>query len=170
MAHAPTRGCRRLAEAADLAAVHAIHNHPSVTPYLTYEPMDAATFAPLFDEMVASRNFWLWVVDGDVAGFYRTTRLPGRVSHVVMLGTLAVAPDRHGQGIGRAMLNDAINHCRAAGVRRLELYAESDNAAALAFYQRMGFVIEGTLRGYYRRADDAEDIDEHVLGLLIGPD
>lgn len=158
---------RRPPRPADLEPVFAIYSHPSVVPYLTYEPMDLATFRPIFDELVESRCFWIWEHAGHIGGFYKATRYPGRVSHVLQLGTLAVDPHRHGRGIGRAMIEDALGHFRAEGVRRVELYAESDNAQALAFYARLGFTIEGTLRDFYKRADEAHYVDEHVLGLLL---
>lgn len=158
---------RRLATAADRDAVFAIYSHPEVTPYLTYEPMAADDFGPVYDELLASGSFHVWVVDGEVAGFYRTTRYPGRVSHVVLLGTLAVDPRRHGQGIAGAMLHDAIARLRAEGVRRIELHAEADNPRALRFYARLGFVHEGTLRQFYKRAHQAHFVDEWVMGLLL---
>ena len=92
---------------------------------------------------------------------------PGRVGHVALLGTLAVDPRRHGQGIGRAMVADAIERLRADGIRRIELYAESDNTQALRFYRQLGFVHEGTLRDFYKRADQAHYVDEYVMGLLL---
>lgn len=161
---------RRLAQPADLPQVHAIYAHPRVVPYLTYEPMDLHAFGPIFDELLASGCFWVWPLDGRIAGFYRATRYPGRVSHVVQLGTLAVDPGLHGRGIGRAMIEDALGHFRAEGARRVELYAESDNTQALAFYRRLGFVHEGTLRAFYKRAHEAHYVDEVVLGLLLGDD
>lgn len=159
---------RRLATPADRDAVFAIYSHPEVTPYLTYEPMSLADFVPVYDELLASGHFHVWTVDGgEVAGFYRTTRYPGRVSHVVLLGTVAVDPRRHGQGIAGAMLADAIARLRAEGVRRVELYAEADNPRALRFYGKLGFVHEGTLRQFYKRADQAHYVDEWVMGLLL---
>jgi putative acetyltransferase len=158
---------RRLARPEDLEPVFAIYSHPKVVPYLTYEPMDLASFVPIFEELVRSGCFWIWELEGEIAGFYRATRYPGRVNHVLMLGTLAVDPRRHGQGVGRAMIDDALRHFRADGIRRVELYAESDNDQALAFYRRLGFVVEGTLRDFYKRADQVHYVDEHVLGLLL---
>jgi len=49
----------------------------------------------------------------------------------------------------------------------VELYAESDNELALAFYKRLGFVHEGTLRAFYKRAHEAHHVDEYALGLLF---
>lgn len=117
------------------------------------------------DERLLSGN--VWEVDETVAGFYKATRYPGRVQHVALLGTLAVDPRRHGQGVGHAMLTDAIERLKADCVKRIELYAESDNAQALRFYGKLGFAHEGTLRQFYKRADEAHYVDEYVLGLLV---
>lgn len=160
---------RRLAKAEDKARVHAIHSHPQVAPFLTYEPMSLQDFGPIYDEMLASGAFFVWTVAGQLAGFYRVTRYPGRAHHVALLRTLAVDPDAQGRGIGQAMVADALVHLRADGIRRVELYAESDNARALRFYAKLGFVEEGRLRGFYRRAGESRDVDEVVMGLLLGP-
>lgn len=158
---------RRLAQPEDQARVHAIHSHPQVSPFLTYEPMPLQDFGPVYDEMLASGAFYVWTVAGRIAGFYRITRYPGRASHVALLRTLAVDPDAQGQGIAQAMVADALLHLRADGIRRVELYAESDNARALRFYEKLGFQQEGRLRGFYRRAHESQDVDEIVMGLLL---
>ena len=145
---------RRPATPADLAAVHAIYMHPEVVPFLTHEPMPLDDFRPVFDELLASGCFFVWEVSGQVAGFYRAVRYPGRARHVALLGTLAVDPRHHGRGVGRAMIED---------------FAESDNPRALRFYQSLSFVHEGTLRGFYKRAAQAHYVDEWVLGLWMGP-
>lgn len=158
---------RRLAQPVDIEPVFSIYSHPAVVRYLTYEPMDLDAFAPIFQELVRSGSFWVWEVDGRIAGFYKATRLPGRVHHVVQLGTLAVDPEIHGRGLGRAMVVDAIQHFRNEWIRRVELFAESDNLVALAFYKRLGFVHEGTLKDFYKRAHENHYVDEHVLGMLL---
>lgn len=159
---------RRNADSNDLERVFSIYSHPEVTPYLTYEPMSIEAFDPIFKELVDSGCFWVWEVDGNIAGFYKAARYPGRVNHVALLGTLAVDPGLHGRGIAKAMLDDAILRLRSEGIRRVELFAESDNAKALAFYKKLGFVHEGTLREFYKRAGDPHYVDEYVLGLLLG--
>jgi len=158
---------RRLAAHPDIDRVFAIYSHEQVVPYLTYEPMGRHDFESVFQDLLNSHCFHVWELDGEIAGFYKATRYPGRVRHVALLGTLAVDPRHHGRGVGHAMLLDAIEWLRADGVRRVELYAESDNAQALRFYQRLGFVHEGTLRDFYKRAHESHYVDEHVLGLLL---
>jgi GNAT superfamily N-acetyltransferase len=131
---------RRLATPKDIEAVHAIYSHDDVLPFLTYERMSLLAFAPIYQELLDSGCFHVWEVkdeeDGTggtaIAGFYRAVRYPGRASHVALLGTLAVDPRRHGQGVAQAMIADALARLKADGVRRVELYAESDNVRGLA--------------------------------------
>ena len=52
---------------------------------------------------------------------------------------LFVDPERMGQGIGRALVLDLIAIARGHGVGRVEVTA---NQHALAFYERVGFVVE----------------------------
>jgi putative acetyltransferase len=65
------------------------------------------------------------------------------------------------------MVSDGIARLVAEGVKRIELYVESDNAPGLRFYEKLGFEREGTLRKFYKRAGEAHCIDDHLLALLI---
>ena len=158
---------RRLATHQDLEAVFSIYMHEKVVPFLGYDPMALEEFRPIYKELVDSRSFYVYEAEGRVAGFYRATRYPGRVRHVACFGTLAVDPSLHGKGIALAMLNDAIARLQADGIKRIELYVESDNAPGLRFYQKLGFEHEGTLRKFYKRAGEAGYIDDHLLALLL---
>ncbi|WP_099794269.1 GNAT family N-acetyltransferase [Variovorax sp. 54] len=161
------RTMHRPAAASDFDTVFDLYMHEKVVPYLGYDPMPRDDFRAIFQELLDSRGFFIFEVDGQVAGFYRVTRYPGRAQHVASLGTLAVDPTLHGRGIARTMVTDVLARLKAEGVRRVELMAESDNATALRFYARLGFVQEGTLRQFYRRANDADFIDEHLMALLF---
>ncbi|WP_431126155.1 GNAT family N-acetyltransferase [Variovorax paradoxus] len=158
---------RRLATPQDIEAVFSIYMHEKVVPFLGYDPMPLDEFRPIYRELVESRSFFIYEADGRVAGFYRATRYPGRVSHVACFGTLAVDPSLHGKGIAHAMVSDGIARLVAEGVKRIELYVESDNAPGLRFYEKLGFEREGTLRKFYKRAGEADYIDDHLLALLI---
>ena len=158
---------RRLATPEDIDTVFALYMHEKVVPYLGYDPMPLEDFRPIYQEMFESRRFFVYELDGRIAGFYRATRYPGRVQHVASLGTLAVDPALHGQGVALAMVSQAIDELKAAGVKRVELCVESDNAPGLRFYEKLGFQREGTLRKFYRRAGAAEAIDDHMMALLF---
>lgn len=159
---------RRLATPHDIEAVHAIYSHDAVLPFLTYERMPLENFRPIYQQLLDSRSFYVWIEGGgEIAGFYQATRFPGRASHVVQLGTLAVDPRRHGQGVALRMVGDALAKIRAEGARRVELMAEADNERGLRFYRKLGFVEEGRLRDFYKRAGQAHYVDELVMGLLL---
>ncbi len=62
----------------------------------------------------------------------------GHDGHRGWLYYLAVAPDRQGQGIGRALFAAAEDWLRDAGAPKLQLMVRSDNDAALGFYEAIG--------------------------------
>ena len=87
---------------------------------------------------------------------------------MVHLGPLAVDPDRHGEGLGQAMIGEALKHLEAEGVLRVELMAEADNVRGLGFYRKLGFEVEGVQRLAYKRADDADFMDEVLMVQFLG--
>lgn len=62
----------------------------------------------------------------------------GHDGHRGWLYYLAVAPDRRGQGVGRALFAAAEDWLRNAGAPKVQLMVRSDNADALAFYDAIG--------------------------------
>jgi ribosomal protein S18 acetylase RimI-like enzyme len=55
------------------------------------------------------------------------------------VANIAVAEDRQGHGIGRALLERVVEEARAAGVARIELATAAADTGAIRFYQRSGF-------------------------------
>jgi putative acetyltransferase len=158
---------RRLATENDLHQVFAIYMHQDVVPFLGYDPMPLDGFRQVYRDLLQSGCFFVYEVSGRIAGFYKASRHPGRAHHVAYLGTLAVNPEFQGKGIARSMVEDAIDRLRESGVKRVELTVESDNPRAIAFYRKMGFAVEGTLRKFYKRASDAHYVDDHIMARLF---
>jgi ribosomal protein S18 acetylase RimI-like enzyme len=72
------------------------------------------------------------------------------------LEELYVVPERRGQGLGRALLEAAIEHARREGAVHMDLNTEEDDVAARALYERLGFDNRGGRPGgppsyYYER-------------------
>jgi ribosomal protein S18 acetylase RimI-like enzyme len=65
------------------------------------------------------------------------------------LKSLAVRPDRQGQGVGRMLVNRAIAVCRDEDVARLVLSTSPADARVLHFYQRLGFRLERVVRDVF---------------------
>ena len=70
------------------------------------------------------------------------------------------------QGIGTKFMRALINKVRADGIKRIDLCAEADNPVALNFYKKLGFQLEGILKKYFKRPNENQYIDEHMLVLF----
>lgn len=61
----------------------------------------------------------------------------------VELYAIYVAPERLGDGVGRALLAESVRRCAAAGHTRMFLWVLDGNARARRFYERAGFHADG---------------------------
>lgn len=94
----------------------------------------------------------------DLIGFCGYNRLDfERQRHRAEIGPFFVAPVHHGTGIASAIMDAIVAHARHAKVARLELYVESQNARALAFYQKHGFTIQATVKDAVRIGGISQD-------------
>ncbi|RUO39146.1 N-acetyltransferase [Pseudidiomarina aestuarii] len=83
-----------------------------------------------------------------------TLLLTRRNSQVWRLYSIATAPEARGTGLGRALLEAAINMAREHGARALSLEVKVDNAGAIALYEKLDFAVTDLLPEYY---DDGTD-------------
>ena len=88
-------------------------------------------------------------------------------AHVAWIG-MSVAAGFRGAGAGGALLETALEWAATAGFRRAVLGVFPENARAMAFYERHGFVREGLRREQYRRGDRYHD-EVLMARPLTGP-
>jgi L-amino acid N-acyltransferase YncA len=75
---------------------------------------------------------------------------PGPGSHVAS-GSLMVARQARGRGVGRALTTDMISWARRSGFAAIQFNAVVDtNTAAVLLYESLGFVTLGTAPGAFR--------------------
>ncbi|OAN85023.1 hypothetical protein A8B78_05845 [Jannaschia sp. EhC01] len=67
--------------------------------------------------------------------------------------TISILPALRGQGHGRALLAKTILTAQENGADMLFLEVEATNAAALALYEKAGFIVTGRRTGYYTYPD-----------------
>ncbi len=95
--------------------------------------------------------------DGAVVGRLSLARDPHPASpHVADLG-LMVAKTHRRLGIGRALLEQAVEWARGVGVTKLELHVFPHNEPAIRLYERFGFEREGFRRGHFRNGGQLID-------------
>ena len=99
---------------------------------------------PLTDryrELIRKKEMTVLLVGDGPDGFaqlrYRpTVYTPGLYAY---LEELYVVPDLRGQGLGRALLEAAMDTARAEGAEHMELGTSEDDTAARALYESAGF-------------------------------
>ena len=149
-------------------------------------PRDAAALVALGQEVRAEPEGWLittgeWRGVADERRYLRAVRrsphaavfvaeapdgIVGRLSlardthpgspHVADLGLMVAAGHRR-QGIGRALLEQAVAWAREVEIRKLELHVFPHNEPAIELYESFGFEREGYRRRHYRRGDGYVD-------------
>jgi putative acetyltransferase len=68
-----------------------------------------------------------------------------------------VAARHRRRGIGRALLEQAVEWARESGVEKLELHVFPHNEPAIRLYEQFGFEHEGLRRGHFRRGGQLVD-------------
>jgi ribosomal protein S18 acetylase RimI-like enzyme len=71
---------------------------------------------------------------------YQITTGSGQRAH---LARLAVTPSAQGRGVGRFLASDLLTRLVNHGFGRLSVNTQSDNAASLALYEKLGFARTG---------------------------
>jgi putative acetyltransferase len=103
--------------------------------------------------------------DGAIVGRLSVARDQHPAStHVADLG-LMVAKGARRQGVGRALLEAAVDWARSAGVRKLELHVFPWNEPAIRLYESFGFEREGYRKAHYRRA--GEEVDAILMAYRV---
>jgi ribosomal-protein-alanine N-acetyltransferase len=92
---------------------------------------------------------------GDLIGF-----VVGKVvvQNLAEIESVAVAEDARRMGVGRGLCEAVIGWFRDAGAKAVELEVRAGNDGAIVLYQRLGFVVMGRRKGYYR-----EPIEDALL-------
>lgn len=130
-----------------------------------FQPADRATVVDLWrrtdltrpwndpdrdiDRKLADSPWGLLVGDLDVGdgGGPRVVAamLVGYDGHRGSVNYLAVDPEFQGRGLGHAMMDHAEALLLVRGCPKVNLQVRSENARVVAFYQRRGYVVEGSL-------------------------
>ena len=88
-----------------------------------------------FAAQIAAGEVWVAADFAEILG-YIVMRLNGISLHIE---NVAVAPARHGEGVGKALLNFAEAEARRVGLKKLDLYTNAAMRENLALYPRLGW-------------------------------
>lgn len=91
--------------------------------------------------------------DGTVVGYITTTT--DELSGIGRIPNLAVAPDQQGKGIGKALINAALDRLEQAGMELIKIETLETNETGKALYPRFGFEELVRQIHYIMRTEDA---------------
>ena len=132
----------RLAREEDCGAIDEIYNHYVARSTCTYQ------YAP---NQVPERLAWLRAhgekhpvtvaeIDGQIVGWGSLSKFREREGYQFTVeNTVYIRPDRHRQGIGRAILADLIDRARGLGHRTIIAGISADQAPSIALHEAFGF-------------------------------
>lgn len=103
-------------------------------------------------ELLKQTTFcWVAEVDGRLAGSLTLWDVVGEGE----IANVAVHPDFWRQGIGRALVQTALDKAAELGFARVMLEVRASNEAAQTLYRSFGFEEDGRRRAYYVNGEDA---------------
>ena len=136
----------RAAERGDLSAIVALLAEDQLGQGRedASEPL-AACYVDAFDALTDDPNQELIVLDGGgtIVATMQLSFLPGlsrKGSWRCQIEAVRVSQERRGGGIGRTMIEHAIERARERGCRLVQLTSDRTRDGAHAFYQQFGFV------------------------------
>jgi putative acetyltransferase len=155
----------RAAEISDAAAIQAIMAQPRAQAGTLQLPWRSVeTRRVWLERNLAAGHVLVAEVDGRVVGNLGLHVNDGRRRDVGDFG-MSVHDEYQGRGIGSALMRAMIDLAdNWLGLRRVELTVYTDNTAAVHLYEKFGFVIEGTARGFAWRA--GELVDAYYMARL----
>lgn len=111
------------------------------------DPWTAETFWSELAGVPATRHYVVADDDGQVIGYAGLFAVDGHQSDVQ---TIAVAPQRQGEGLGDLLLRELLDEAARRGCTEMLLEVRADNVPAQRLYARHGFDRIGVRRGYYQ--------------------
>lgn len=156
----------RSAEPGDYAAMQRLHAQPKVVRGTLQLPFPSAElWRKRMAEPPDSFTVLVACVESELVGAVSVQQAQAaRRRHAATIG-MTVHDDWQGRGVGRALLQAAVDFSdRWLNLRRLELQVFTDNAAAIALYEKFGFKIEGTHSKY--AFADGEFADVHTMARV----
>lgn len=86
-----------------------------------------------------------WFLVAERAGQIVGVVMAGYEGHRGWINYLGVAPALRRSGLGRRLMDEAEQRLRAAGCPKINLQVRPDNRDVIAFYESIGFAVEGAV-------------------------
>ncbi|MFT4111733.1 GNAT family N-acetyltransferase [Silvibacterium sp.] len=135
----------REATEADIPAILDLYLISGITGETNFTVEEARAHFALLETYPYLRVF-VAIVDQTIAGTYELMIMDNLAKRGLKSGIVedvAVHPDRQGKGVGRAMMQHALEQCRRNNCYKLTLSSNLIRTDAHRFYDSLGFVRHG---------------------------
>jgi putative acetyltransferase len=151
----------------DFLFIYQLYMHPSINPFLLYEPMDEKAFVPIFMQLIKDGVLYIFINKNKQVGMCKLVPLTYRSAHCVYCGGVAIHPNYSGQGLGKKMMLSVKTYTVQQNYVRIELSVAIHNLTAIAVYEKVGFEKIGVLKKYgYLKAEN-KYVDEWLMQCML---
>lgn len=157
----------RLAKPEDFDFIYTLYMHPDNNKWLLYDPMDEASFQPIYDELVKRGHLYVYEEERVPVGMFKLQPMRYRNSHIIYLGGVAIDSRYKGKGCGNRMIAESVSVAKQMGFTRMELTVATSNEKAIRLYEHHGFEKEGVLKNYSYLKEEGIYLDEWVMGKIV---
>lgn len=133
---------REVQAEADAAAIAAIYNEYVLHTTISFEtePLTPQAMRARIENFAAHCPYLVYEVDGNISGYCYAHPWKERAAYAhTWETTIYLAPGIQGKGIGRALMQELISRCRAAGCRVLIACITQNNDRSCYFHESHGF-------------------------------
>lgn len=126
-------------------------NEGWIKEFFELEPIDQEILADPASHIISSGGAILFVEsNGQILG---TVALKKHTDQVVELTKMGVYPEARYKGLGKELINAAIDKAKQLGFEQIVLYTNRKLKPAIHLYQKMGFVELSCYDDLYERCD-----------------
>lgn len=104
-------------------------------------------------------DFLIARISEDIGGYI----IAYRVGNTVEIDSIAVGKKYRRMGIGKTMLESALEKFEKSGVKKASLEVRTENEEALSFYEKLGFSIKKTVNDYFGENEDAYLMERRLV-------
>lgn len=136
----------RIATEKDANAIADIIKRHAQDDYMGY-----ATFDERYVKDKMKRDIFIVAADNGIVGCVRISMVEMDLAEI---RTMCVDADRRRSGIATSLMEKTFALLREKRMRKLVARTKADNAVAINFFRKFGFVQEGYLKEHYRKGID----------------
>lgn len=151
---------------ADIPAICRIYNYYIQHSTATFDtrPVSEESMAERALEISEKYPYIVWESDGEILGYCYAHEWKQREAYRLTLETsVYVSPDHHSKGIGKALMQELIEECKACEFHALIACITAENESSIRLHERLGFTAVSHFKQVGNKFDRILDVIDMEL-------